>query len=190
MSIIRTSAPLVEPVTLAEAKAHLRVTHDDEDLQIRAMISTAREACEDRLQRSLITGGWRLTLPAFLPAIRLLKGPIQAVIAITYRDPDAVVQTLDASAYQFGKLNGMDVVMPAPGRAWPATMSGALDAVSVEYRAGYGDGAADVPFSIRAWILLAIGDLFERRGLIDVGGAVNTLPLPEHLLDTYSEQFV
>lgn len=185
MSTVRISQPSVEPITLAEAKAHLRVTHDDDDLEINAMISDARAACEDRLQRTLITSGWRLTLPAFQPVIYLAMGDVQSVMTVTYTDPNGTIQTLSPSAYQLGRSNGQPVLVPAPGQSWPATQAGVIEAVTVEYLAGYGNSAHNVPPPIKRWIKLALGDLFENGQATRIGDTVNPLPFAEGLLDTY-----
>ncbi|MDD2728318.1 phage head-tail connector protein [Malikia sp.] len=185
MTTTRITQPASEPITLAEAKAHLRLTHDDEDLLVSAMSSSARAACEDRLQRTLITSSWKLTLPAFRPVIYLPMGDVQSVTAVTYKDQAGTTQILSQSAYQLGRLNGQPLLMPAPGQSWPATLTGVIEAVDIEYLAGYGDTADKVPSPIKAWILLALGDLFENRQATNIGSSVNRLSFADGLLDTY-----
>lgn len=57
--------PAVEPVSLAEAKAHLRLEIDDDDDLVSALISAARQKCESRLTRAFVTSGWRFTTDGF-----------------------------------------------------------------------------------------------------------------------------
>src|SRR5947199_210729 len=57
--------PSIEPVTLAEAKAHLRLEISDDDALVSDLIGTARELIEEEVARSLITTAWGLTLDQF-----------------------------------------------------------------------------------------------------------------------------
>ena len=62
MTLALISPPAVEPVTLADMKAHLRVTHDSEDAMIASLIKAAREELEQAAGLALISQGWRLYL--------------------------------------------------------------------------------------------------------------------------------
>ena len=54
MSSILLDGPAVELVSLAEAKAHLRVEHGDDDDTIAALIAGARVHVEAQTRRALI----------------------------------------------------------------------------------------------------------------------------------------
>ncbi len=58
-------APTVEPVTLAQAKNHLRVDITDDDDYIAELVSGAREACEVFCGRSFAIKSYMQTLDAF-----------------------------------------------------------------------------------------------------------------------------
>lgn len=65
MPIKLNTQPAVEPVSIDEAKLHLRVTHDDEDTLIATLISAARLHAENYCRRAFVTQKWDLYLDAF-----------------------------------------------------------------------------------------------------------------------------
>lgn len=173
MSLKLITAPTSEPVTLAEAKAHLRVEIADDDLLIGSMITAAREAAEHITQRSLMLQTWELALDAFpSPAygIRLPKPPFVSISAVSYIDADGELQTMPEADYQVGQHSEPASLRPAYGTAWPAARNQA-DAVIVRYVAGYPD-ASRVPAQVKAWMLLRIGTLYENRESI-VNGTIS-----------------
>jgi hypothetical protein len=73
-----TVAPLVEPVTREEVKAHAQgIDWPDDDALIDSYISTAREWMENALNRALITQ----TIRATLDIPRLVSSPLGGPIA-------------------------------------------------------------------------------------------------------------
>lgn len=159
MGLRRTTQPTSEPVSLEEAKLHLRVDHDDEDARIKSLILTARMTAERRLQRTLLLSGWTLTCDDFGTLYELPMAPLVAVTSIGYVDADGTAQVLAPTAYRVDLTS-------EPGRVvcvgqWPFTARQPA-AVTVIYTAGYAL-AADVPEPIRQWILLAVGDLYANR---------------------------
>jgi len=65
MPLQLVSAPAGEPITLLEAKQHLRVDVDDDDALIGSLITAARQAAETRTGRQLMTARWKLVLDGF-----------------------------------------------------------------------------------------------------------------------------
>jgi len=157
LTLITPAAALA--VTLAEAKLHLRVDHSEEDALIGALIAAASTDAENRLQRTLITSGWTLTLDGFGSLQTLPMAPILAVASVAYVDAAGATQTLPGAAYRLDA----PAALLQPVDAWPATQAGRSNAVTISYTAGYGPAAADVPAPIRSWLLLAIGDLYAQR---------------------------
>jgi len=163
------TAPAAEPVSSTEAKAHLRVDHTDDDTLIGTLIITARRFCEEYLNQSLITQTWYNYLNDFYdgaiyyvyrgPFLMINKGPVQSITSIKYYDADDVEQTLSTDYYHTD-------LSSQPARIevseTPETYD-KLNAVTIEFVAGYGD-AADVPEHIKHAMLLYIGHLYENRG--------------------------
>lgn len=158
----RAAAPAEEPLTLAQALVHLRVAAGTEDAYITGLISVAREACENRTERTMVSTPWLLTLDSFPDAVELLMPPAIAVQSVTYEDADGGTQVLSPADYVVDNTRGPGFVVPAPGAAWPATADG-INKVRIAYTAGYGATAADVPASLKHWMLLALTDLYENR---------------------------
>lgn len=125
---------LAEPVTLAQAKAHLRVTWDSEDELIQQKLTAAREHVEGLARRSLALKVMEYTAEAFPCSGRLdLPGPpVLAVESVSYIDAEGTVTVLEAGAYVYGN----SIIRPVFGTRWPATAA-VHDAVRVVYTAGY-----------------------------------------------------
>ena len=62
MTLMRTVTAAVEPVTLAEVKAHLRLDHASEDELLGGLIRAAREEVERATGLALIDQDWRLVI--------------------------------------------------------------------------------------------------------------------------------
>lgn len=182
MALRLISAPTVEPISLAEAKSHLRVTHSTEDLIIAMYVSAAREDIEKWTARALVTQTWELVLDEF-PAdeIQLPKPPLQSVTSIKYDDGNGIEQTLDVSEYTVDNVSEPGWVVPTP-TGWPSTFEG-INSVRIRFVAGYLSGnspedlAAGVPGPLKAAILLQLGRMYENREDVIVGTNVARLPV-------------
>lgn len=180
MGIKVITPPTVEPITLSDAKAHLRVDGSDEDALITAAISAARQDCEQRLDRSIAPTTLALVLDAFpAGAIRLPRGPVTAVTSIVYRDTVGALQTLSAANYSLDDAQIDGWVLPAYDYDWPSTRDQA-NAVTITYTAGY----ASAPAIVRQWLLLRIGTLYQFREA-DADRVPQPSTFADRLLDGY-----
>ena len=176
----RVTAPATEPVTLADAKAYLRLEDSSpanaDDAALATMISAAVEWAEGFTRRALITQTWAYTLPAFpVGAVELPLGRCLGVQSVAYVTDAGAVATLagpsssPAATVGFREDLNSDQggqVMPLWGGDWPSTRDDEPSAVTITYRAGYGNAAA-VPAAIRQAILYRVADLYEHRGSQD-----------------------
>ncbi|CAN7522546.1 hypothetical protein LJR074_003676 [Acidovorax sp. LjRoot74] len=188
MPTIKITDATVEPLTLPEAKAHLREeqaeTHND--LLITSLITVARQTVEDRLQRTLIETTWLRTMDAFPRCgghIELIKPRVLSVEWVKYLAPDGTLTTLDPAAYELDPTAEPGLLMPAYGTSWPATRQ-RPGAVQVQYKAGYGTTATAVPKTIMQWIKLALTELYENRSR-SAERPVLPQEFADGLLDTY-----
>lgn len=161
----RAGNPTVEPITLADALTHLRADSDSgaNDAYITSLIKVARQTCEDRIERTLISTPWRLKLDGFTDAIELLQPPVIAVQYLKYLDSDGVEKTVNPADYVVDTTSEPAWLVPGPDKEWPETQPGAINTVTVDYTAGYGTTAADVPAPLKHWMLLAIGSMYNTR---------------------------
>jgi len=167
-SLSRQTAPAVEPVTLAEAKAHCRVDTSADDTLIAGYITTAREWVEDYIDRALVTQQLVMRLDAFPAEIELPRPPMVAsgtatAVTITYVTGDTGgTATLSSSTYRVDRNATPGVVRNLYGGSWPSHL---LDqnSVTVSWWAGYGD-AASVPQRVKSAILMCVHELYEKRG--------------------------
>jgi uncharacterized phiE125 gp8 family phage protein len=161
------TAPSGAPVTLEEAKAHLRVLHGSEDALITRFVSAATSHVELWIGRSLVTRTLLLKrddFPRRGGAIPLPYPPVAAVASVTYKAVDGSEQTLAAEAYHLVSSRTSAELVPSGNSAWPAIAFGRLN-VTIEYTAGYGAAAA-VPEDIRNAVLLLIEHFYSNRGAV------------------------
>lgn len=180
------SAPKSEPISLDEAKLHLRVDHSDEDELINILIQAAIELAELHTNRSFITQTRQMKLDAFpsyygrpthyngcIGVIYLQNSPLISLsgvdadsnaLGITYYDQNEAVQTLSTSDYWVDSSSGIPRLVVK--NSWPSTFT-MPNAVTITYTAGYG-GSTAVPAQIKQALFLMIGHLYEHRESVSV----------------------
>lgn len=178
MGLAIVTQPAVEPLTLAEAKAHLRVTSTAEDTLITSLIVAARKHVENLTRRALVSQVWDYFLDAFPGwGLELPLPPLISVDAIKYLESaSGVLTTLDAAEYRVDTKRQPGRVTPEFGKSWPTTY-GVVNAVEIRFTAGFAD-AASVPQEIKHALLLLIGAWFEHREEVIAGASFSSLPAP------------
>ncbi len=163
MAAILFNAPAVEPLTLAEAKAYLRVEHDDDDNLIETLIASARAEVEARTRRALITQQWRIVRDAWPThgRIALTPAPLREVVAARVYDESGVAHVLDAESFVIDKAAAPGVIGFVP---WAiATPGRAVAGIEIDIECGYGDAASDVPEPLRQAVRLLLAHAYENR---------------------------
>ena len=176
MPAILLTVPALEPLSLQEAKAYLRVEIDDDNDLIAALIVSARVHTEARTRRALIAQTWRLTLNAWPESVRiaLLPAPLRSLTAVRVYRSDGTSDAVSPDAFTLDRATAPALVSFAPGAV---PLPGRTTAgVEIEFVAGYGEAAADVPGALRQAIRLLVAHWYENRGLVAVGQSTNVLP--------------
>lgn len=174
----------VEPVSLAEARTHLRIIpfgspleHPD-DTFIQNCIVIAREFCEQYIERALAQQTIEMALDDFpVQSIALPLAPTTSITSIKYFDIDDVEQTVLTSVYGLDDYSEPNWIILKANQQWPLSNKGANN-VKVLMDVGY--LPANVPAPIKAAMLLIIGNLYENRQQDVLGNtriSFNSLPL-------------
>ena len=175
--------PATEPLSLDDAKAHLRFYHEHEADLIRSLITAARQYCQTWTGKAFVTQELRLTrdcFPRYGDVIRIPRPPLQTLtpdatytdLGIFYTDVNGDEQELDASTYVVDTTAEVGRIGLAYGETWPTDVIDQIGAVKVQYLAGYGAASA-VPKTIKQAMLLLIGHWFVNREAVgNVGGPV------------------
>ena len=159
------TGPLVEPVSLSEAKIDLRVDHDDDDTLIAGLITAARMEAEQLARRAFITQTLELSLTCWPPdgRIRLPLPPAASVTSITYYDWTNASHTMSSSDYIVITDIDPAVITLALNKTWPTDPLREVAPIRVRYVAGYGATAGSVPERYRALIRSLVLVRYESR---------------------------
>jgi uncharacterized phiE125 gp8 family phage protein len=179
-SLTRQTAPAFEPVTLAEAKAHLRVDTATDDAYIGSLISAAREWCEQYLDRTLVHTQWVMRFDRFPPDgtmdIELPRPPMATAgtttaVAMTFTFENGTTSTYSTASYRVDRDGVPGTVKTLYGQTWPPHLQDD-NAISVTWWGGYGASGTSVPAAIRHAILMLTAHWYESRQAAVATGAV------------------
>tara|TARA_R100000664_G_scaffold3262_2_gene7536 strand:- start:1240 stop:1833 length:594 start_codon:yes stop_codon:yes gene_type:complete len=173
-------------IPLSTAKAHLRVTTSDEDTLITSLILASTKMAENYTNSYFINTTVRMNFDTFPSSmLRLYGGEISSLTNIKYYDASNTLQTLSASKYTVN-LDAKPCVAYYGNLAEVPSVYDRTDAVQVNYVAGYGASADDVPTPIKQAILMIIATLYEGRQDFITGTIVSEIPkTSEYLLEPY-----
>lgn len=165
MNLVLTSPPASEPVTLAEAKLHLRVDFSDDDALIGSLITAARQWCEQSSGAAFFTQTWRLTLDDWPTdgVVKLPRPPVKSVTSVKYYDGSGTQRTLVANTdYQIDLDAAPARVAPSPDKSWPDVQAGRLSPIEIVYVAGETTTGA-IDQRAKQAILLMVAHWYKNR---------------------------
>ncbi len=203
--------PTAEPLSLAQAKQHLRVTTTDEDALISGLIAASRAYAQAKTQRQIMAAKWKFVLDSFpgpsligvpygkpftLPehAILLPLAGVLQVVSINYTDLAGNPQTLTPGTDYVVDLSCEPVrITPPFGKIWPIPLP-QIGAVSVTFLAGEAalltaDAAADT-ISVPGWKTLAVNDTLRVSNRDITATGDGALPAPLVAMKDYYVQSV
>jgi uncharacterized phiE125 gp8 family phage protein len=190
------TAPTALPISLTDAKRHLRITEDDEDALLVDYLHACRQYAETQIPggMALLTTTLDLKLPDFPGArerLYLPLPPLSSVTSVTYYNENATTSTLTENTdfVVHKPATGQGWLVPVPSEDWPDTQDERDNAVTVRFVAGYTQ--ATLPPQIKQAIRLALGGFYEYRESMISGTIIAELPVgAKMLLESFNYGFV
>lgn len=186
MGLVLVTPATSEPVSLAQAKLHVRTDLDDDDAAINDAIAAARQWVEERTGRQLLPATWRLTLNCQPAGCVVLHraAPLISITSVTYTDTAGATQTLAVTTgYRLDADRTPARLWPAYSTPWPYVREGPA-AFSVTFRSGYVDADA-VPKALKQAMLLLVGHWYVNREAIIAGQVMSTPTGVDSLIAPY-----
>ncbi|ABD08164.1 Phage conserved hypothetical protein, phiE125 gp8 [Rhodopseudomonas palustris HaA2] len=174
MSAILLAGPVVEPWTVPELKAFLRVAHDDDDSVIASLLAAARAQIEAMTRRALLSQSWRITRDAWPRDGRLALriGPLRALSAARVFDAEGIAHEVDLARFVIDVAGG---TIAAP--AWSVPQPGrSVGGIALDLELGYGTQPSEVPELLRHAVRTLAAHWYDNRGLAAIGSSVAMLP--------------
>lgn len=163
----RTAEPAREPITVADAALHARITQLEGESSLDGFIRAARDECEAYMNRGLFTQTWKLELSDFARVMPLpMAAPLQSVTTVQYYDVNGTLQTLSSTFYTVNTTARPGRVERAADQAWPSLQADKAGArVVITYVVGWTDPEL-IPERIRQGIRQYVAYLdLDREGL-------------------------
>lgn len=181
------TGPSREPLSIEDAKEHLRIDQHDEDVWLLDAIKATRMRAEGMMGRALVTQTLEVALSGWPGGrvIELPRPPLVSVTSVKYFDAADVEYTLAAGNYIVDTRTTPGRIVLKSTASWPGTALREVNGVIIRYVAGYGEAAEDVPAEVRAAMKLWLGELYEVRENSAAGGLVTVPAAAEKLLLKY-----
>ncbi len=175
MTKIRTVAPTILAVSLADAKAALRIDGDDMDALVTIWAKGVIAVLEHETGQCMMEQTWEVRLPGFpgVPCCSVgqpearqlvdeisLPHPVLSITSVNYIDQDGDTQPLAPAAYRINRTRFTTTLSPARGASWPATAEDDA-AVVVVVKCGYGSTPDKTPEEVQLYILAKLAEQFD-----------------------------
>lgn len=176
--------PASEPITTADMKTHLRVSHSDDDTYIDSLIVAARVYIEAQYDIAINTQ----TIVEYFDdwmgtdgdSLVLTVGPVASITSVKYYDTDNAEQTLNASNYSADLVSRYARIKINTNASAPAVYE-RPSAIFVEYVAG----TDATPSNIAHAMKLIVGDWYRDRERTPGNVKARLLDTVQTLLNVY-----
>lgn len=176
MALVMTAGPALEPVTLGELKAHLRVDGSSEDALLASLILTSRLHIETALTIAMISQSWTYVLDRWPNGgtVKIPLSPLQSVPAVRVKNASGAGVLVPATNYL------LDLASKPPRLVWNQNWQNdpgiAVNGIEIDLIAGFGAAAASVPQPLKHAIVMLAAHWFEHRDPVEIGSVQSRIP--------------
>ena len=176
MALVLTIGPAIEPGTLSEAKAHLRIDGGAEDVLLTSLILTSRLHIEAALGLAMITQSWMLVLDRWPGdgSVDIPIAPLQAITVVRVRNAAGNASVVAPTSYL------VDLASKPPRLVWntaaPPLPGRVANGIEIDVTAGFGASTASVPAPLKHAILMLVAHWYEHRDPVEIGSAAVRIP--------------
>lgn len=192
-AIVQTTSGSFDPLSLTEAKKHLRIEFDHDDSYIIDLIADAQSMVENDTWRILSSATFKLYLDRFpyqSRQINIYKSPVSAISSFEYY-VDGVLTSVDSSSYYTDTVTNPARIVLKDGYAWPTNGDVRPSSVIITFTCGY-SSAAEIPGPLLRALRLMVAHFYENRQPSKQGAGVSSVDVPmayEWLIVPYKSSF-
>lgn len=167
MNILLVKEPSDDPVTVSEAKDHMRVSHSADDGYIESLILAATNHIESVTSNKIVKQTWNVYFDKFpLTAKFVLPfGKLQSVTHIKYTNTEGLQVDLPVDDYMVDTISLPGTVRLAPNKTWPHALLSPVNAIEIQFVTGYNN----VPFALQQAVKIYVAHLYDNREPVIVG---------------------
>lgn len=150
-----TTAPAIEPVTLQELKDFAGIDGTEIDTMLKGFMQAARQAAEPYLGRALIEQSITMKMDWWPgTVVELPRPPLISITKVATLDEDDTETTYSSSNYYVVTEGIPGKIILKRSVTAPQNTERNYGGYLIEFKAGYGTNASDVPRPIREGIML------------------------------------
>lgn len=175
MGFTTVLAPAENPISLNEAKDHLRVDSTADDSLINGLISAGTAYFQNTYGIALVSGTYQHTRNTLANEMELPLSPVQSINSVVLTDKDDVETTVGSDVYLLDTSHEPNRVRLRIDKSWPTLDLRVTGGVAIEFVAGYGD-PEDVPEDLKSAHKLFVSNFYENREPVVVGTIASRVP--------------
>jgi uncharacterized phiE125 gp8 family phage protein len=188
--VVTKTAAATDPVSLDRVKRSLGLDNvRDFDTTLQEVIKSATNAVSNDLGRALVTTTYTLYLQEWPGReIQLPYPPLVSVDSVKYYgDATETLDTFASGSYTVSTAGDPGIIWLNENKDWPDLMN-RPNPIEIQFQAGYGANADDVPPAIQAAVTMTAAYFFDQPIPVITGTISTELPLgASRLID--SERF-